>query len=112
MASSSSYYTKKSDKAISVLEKMNKKEKKKDRVMRNSFGMMHGLIIADIRANTESLVRAFDLPDIDSVKAATDYLIDQALINEQIQEGIKKVLDTTILKMKRLKDGAEKIKNF
>ncbi|KAD3067087.1 hypothetical protein E3N88_34967 [Mikania micrantha] len=113
MASSSSNYKyQKSEEAIEILLKDQEKEKKDDRIMRNSLCMMNGLLIADIRSNISTLS---DLPDEtgeDGGVIAREYMLNQLRINEDIHGDVKLLLDGTIEKMKKKREGVGMIKDF
>ncbi|KAD4385380.1 hypothetical protein E3N88_25548 [Mikania micrantha] len=62
-SSSSTYKYQKDEKAIEILEKSFSEEKKDDMIMRNSIGMLNGLLIADIRSNIANLSDLLDDTD-------------------------------------------------
>ncbi|KAD5508088.1 hypothetical protein E3N88_15791 [Mikania micrantha] len=103
-SSSSSYKYKKDEKAIEILEKSFSTEKKDDRIMRNSIGMLNGLLLAGIRSNIANLSDLLD--DIgEGVEIAQDYMVNQLMMNEEIHGGLKDLLNVTIDKIKKKRDG-------
>ncbi|KAD6455068.1 hypothetical protein E3N88_09774 [Mikania micrantha] len=106
MASSSSNYKfAKDDNVMKILEKNIEKDKKADRGMRNSFGMLNGLVISDIRSNIATLGDFMDDPLNEGDDLAQDYLINQIMINEEIHGVVKKLVDDTIDKTKKRREG-------
>ncbi|KAD6455151.1 hypothetical protein E3N88_09857 [Mikania micrantha] len=111
MASSSSYKYQKDEKAIQILEKSFSEEKKDDRIMRNSIGMLNELLIADIRSNISNLSDLLD-DNGEGAEAAKDYMVSQLMMNEEMHVGIEELLKVTIDKMKKKRDGVDEIKKF
>ncbi|KAD5318034.1 hypothetical protein E3N88_17980 [Mikania micrantha] len=101
----------KHEKVMKILEK-NTKEKKADRGMCNSFGMLNGLVISDIRSNIATLGEFVDDQLTEGDDLAQDYLINQIMMNEEIHGVVKKLGDGTIDKTKKRKEGVEEIKKF
>ncbi|KAD7477065.1 hypothetical protein E3N88_00201 [Mikania micrantha] len=112
MASSSSTYKyKKDEKAIKILEKSFSAEKKDDRIMRNSIGMLNGLLLADIRSNIANLSDLLD--DTGEVaEIAHDYIVNELMMNEEMHGGLKDLLNVTIDKIKKKRDVVDEIKKF
>ncbi|KAD4888629.1 hypothetical protein E3N88_20702 [Mikania micrantha] len=103
MASSSNYKYQKDEKAIKILEKSSSDKKKDDRIMRNSIGMLNGLIIADIRSNISNLSELLD-DNGEGAEEAKDYMVSQLMMNEEMHAGIDELLKVTIDKMKKKRD--------
>ncbi|KAD4982239.1 hypothetical protein E3N88_18910 [Mikania micrantha] len=110
MASSSNYKYQKDEKVIKILEKNSSYEKKDDRIMRNSIGMLNGLLIADIRSNISNLSELLD-DNGEGAEATKDYMVSQLMMNEEMHDGIEELLKVTIDKMKK-RDGVDEIKKF
>ncbi|KAD7479351.1 hypothetical protein E3N88_02487 [Mikania micrantha] len=111
-ASSSNYKYQKCEEAIEMLLKGQEKENKDDRIMRNSMCMMNGLVIADIRTNISTLSDLLDKSEEDGGVIAREYMLEQLRINEDIQGDVKLLLDGTIDKMKKKREGVRMIKDF
>ncbi|KAD6453199.1 hypothetical protein E3N88_07904 [Mikania micrantha] len=111
-SSSSSYKFAKDEKVMKILEENTGKEKKADRGMRNSFGMLNGLVISDFRSNIATLGEFVDDQLTEGDDLAQDYLINQIMMNEEIHGVVKKLVDGTIDKTKKRKEGVEEIKEF
>ncbi|KAD4180510.1 hypothetical protein E3N88_29101 [Mikania micrantha] len=77
MASSSTNYKyQKSEEAIEILIKGQEKEKKDDRIMRNSFCILNGLVISDIRSNISTLSELLDETKEDGGVIAREYMLN------------------------------------
>ncbi|KAD3337018.1 hypothetical protein E3N88_32538 [Mikania micrantha] len=104
-------YLQKDEKAIRILEKSSSDEKKDDRIMRNSIGMLNGLLIADIRSNISNLRELLD-DNGEGAEAAKDYTVSQLMMNKEMDNGVEELLKVTIDKMKKKRDGVDEIKKF
>ncbi|KAD5508009.1 hypothetical protein E3N88_15712 [Mikania micrantha] len=112
MASASSTYKhQKDEKAIEILEKSFPEEKKDDMIMRNSIGMLNGLLIADIRSNIANLSDLLDDTG-EGAEMTKDYMVSQLMMNEEMHGGTEDLLKVPIDKMKKKRDGVDEIKKF
>ncbi|KAD6118979.1 hypothetical protein E3N88_10250 [Mikania micrantha] len=95
---------------VRVSSGIRNKEKKDDKIMRNSIGMLNGLQLVDIRSNITNHSDLLD--DIgEGVEIAQDYMVNQLMMNKEMHSGLKDLLNVTIDKIKKKRDGVDEPKN-
>lgn len=98
--------------SVEKLIKQHDQQQNDDRVIRNSLGMMQGLVVKDIVTNIRNLTSLLDEPDSQEVDNATDYLLNQIELNEEIHRGVTETLQFTMKSMKEKRRGVAGIKMF